>query len=381
MTPERRTAYLVIGLVLGAVLLLMIPQIFYVVDESELAVVLQFGEPVATRTESGLYTKIPLMQQVERLPRPRQFWEVDPSGILSDTQTQDGEKVNITAWAVWRITDPLRYIQQFRTVERGESRVAEVVRSTIRDVVSRHRLNELIRSTDRELTITFGFENVTEEEKQEFLEETGDDRIAEATASIRYGREKIIEQILTEARQRLAATISKDSDGTAKPGEVIELIDVGMSRIEFNDRVQQALFARQIARMEAIAARHEKEGEREAAKIVNEAQARAQAIVGEGEKQRRETLGGISAYEINQDADALQKMGDFYFFVRQLEALKLSLQNNSRIILTTDNEFFDLLRGPGAMPASPAAPTPSGESTASDEAAPMSETPAVAEAP
>ena len=58
-------------LILGTIAL---KSVAYVVDERELAVVLQFGDPVIERREPGLYFKMPLVQQVVKLPRTRQFW-------------------------------------------------------------------------------------------------------------------------------------------------------------------------------------------------------------------------------------------------------------------------------------------------------------------
>ena len=51
----------------------------YVVDQRELAVVLQFGKPVRQATEPGIYFKIPLIETVRILPSTLQFWGDDTS--------------------------------------------------------------------------------------------------------------------------------------------------------------------------------------------------------------------------------------------------------------------------------------------------------------
>src|SRR5205823_12862430 len=105
--------------------------------ELELAVLLQFGQPVASRTEPGLSLKLPLVQEVLRLPKTLQVWHGTVQGErLVDVPTADGKKVEVTVWAVWRITDPVQFVRTLRTVPNAESGVKEFVRSTARDTIT-----------------------------------------------------------------------------------------------------------------------------------------------------------------------------------------------------------------------------------------------------
>ena len=118
---------------------------------------LQFGEPVASRTEPGLYFKLPLIQEVMRLPKTLQVWHgTSQDEKLVDVPTADGKKVEVTVWAVWRITDPAQFVRTLRTVPNAESRVKEFVRSTARDTITTHNLAEIVRSTNRKMTYTLG---------------------------------------------------------------------------------------------------------------------------------------------------------------------------------------------------------------------------------
>ena len=72
MNRSRITAVMV-----GLALVLAVPlaeSVLYTVNERELAVLLQFGQPVASRTKPGLYFKLPLIQEVMRLPKTLQVW-------------------------------------------------------------------------------------------------------------------------------------------------------------------------------------------------------------------------------------------------------------------------------------------------------------------
>ncbi|HWT80635.1 MAG TPA: FtsH protease activity modulator HflK, partial [Candidatus Methylomirabilis sp.] len=58
-----------IAILIGVFLVLIVPlsgTLFYTVNERELAVLLQFGQPVASQTRPGLYLKLPFVQEVLR---------------------------------------------------------------------------------------------------------------------------------------------------------------------------------------------------------------------------------------------------------------------------------------------------------------------------
>ena len=98
---RRRIAAVVVGLAL----ILAVPlaeSTLYTVNERELAVVLQFGEPVASRTKPGLSLKLPLVQEVLRLPKTLQVWHgTAQDEKLVDVPTADGKKVEVTGCDVF----------------------------------------------------------------------------------------------------------------------------------------------------------------------------------------------------------------------------------------------------------------------------------------
>lgn len=332
----------------------------YTVSERELAVVVQFGQPVASRTEPGLYFKIPMVQDVVRLPKTLQFW----SGVddrLVDLPTADGKKIEVTPWAVWRISDPKQFVQVLRTVPNAEARVQTIVRSSVRDVVTSHDLAELVRSSNRELTYSFqqeafetGGEAITE------LDETNaTPQAPEAKERIQFGREKLV----SEMHQLVKSRLNQSEDGEAG-GRGIELVDVGISRIDFVEQVRKAAFDRLIAFMESIAARYLNEGERRKQEILNRTQAEVQKIEGEGKEESSRIRGRVDAEVIELYANAISQTGDFYNFIRTLEAYKASLTTGSNLILTTDSEFLRLLKQAGTADA---APTPSAPASANSD--------------
>lgn len=346
----------ILGVLIGLALILAIPlgqSLMYTVNEQEMAVLLQFGQPVASRTSPGLYFKLPLVQEVLRLPKTLQVWHgTNQPERLVDVPTADGKKVEVTVWAVWRITDPVQFVRTLRTVENAESRVKEFVRSTARDTITTHNLAEIVRSTNRRMTYTLGLPpemlaQAMAESKEGDGPEPDQNQLPdfvvppEARESISLGRLKIMDQIKQGAQRALAE--EGQSQGENK-GRGIELVDIGLSRIEFVPQVREAAFKRAIALMEAIAVKAISEGEQRKQEIINKAQAEVEKIEGEGKQTANILRGQVEAEVIDAYAAAIRETGDFYRFSRNLDIYKDALKGDTRLILTTDSDLLRMLK-------------------------------------
>jgi len=348
--------------VLAVVAALLGPSMLYVVDERELAVVLQFGRPVAERTEPGLGFKIPFIQEVRRLPKTLQFWGDTPAEAIPDLPTKDDKKIEVIPWAIWRITEPTVFVQRMRTIENAEKRVAQFVRGAIRDVITKYDLAELVRSTNRKLETTADLATLPGPSETPVTKE----REAEQAVGIKLGRLKILAEIKEEARRRLS-----EGAGTGGGGRGIELVDLGISKIDFVESVRNKTFDRWIAERQAISARYINEGEKLKQEILNKTQAEVEKIRGEGQRKANEIRGEAEAQIIREYAKAIEKMGDFYVFIRTLELYKKILTTgDTRLILTTDADFLKLLKqGASAFPIPPAPASPPATAAANDKAA------------
>jgi modulator of FtsH protease HflC len=330
-------------------------------------VLLQFGEPVASRTKPGLYFKLPLIQEVMRLPKTLQVWHgTVHDEKLVDVPTADGKKVEVTVWAVWKITDPAQFVRTLRTVPNAESRVKEFVRSTARDTITTNNLAEIVRSTNRKMTYSLGLPpemvaragTATKKSPDSEAEQAMLDFIVppEAKESVTLGRLKITDQIKQHAQHSLAEDGQKGGQGQTT-GRGIELVDVGLSRIEFVPQVREAAFDRAISLMEAIAVKTTSEGEQRKKEIINKTKAEVQKIEGEGKQEASILKGRVDAEIIDSYAKAIREAGDFYTFTRTLEVYKEALKGETRLILTTDSDLLKMVKALG--PAKPQAPSSS----------------------
>ena len=346
---DQRITNIVRGLVVFAILLILAPFFCFVIDERELGVVLRFGKPIREKVEPGVYFKLPFVETVRRLPRTKQFWGDEDRFLLPDLPTNDDKKIELIPWALWQIdgeqNGPTTFVQRLRTIDNAEERVAQICRSAIRDVITQYDLAEIVRSTDRALPTTddraFGsvaIPEISESQAEKMLEKLEDEE-KQGTQTIRMGRGKILEQIKQEAQLRLASKTGEEALGRG-----IRLIDVGISQIAFVDSVRTKTFDRWIAERQAISARNINEGERLKAAIVNETHAEVERIEGEGQQKASEIKGEADADVIRDYAKAIDEVGEFYTFVRTLEAYENGISTDSRMILTTDSDFFKLLK-------------------------------------
>ncbi|XZE51891.1 protease modulator HflC [Planctomycetaceae bacterium SH139] len=354
-----------------ALLLLLMPFFVFIVNEREMAVVLRFGKPVREYVDPGVRLRVPFAETVRKLPKTQQFWGDARSYELPDLPTKDDKKIELIPWAVWRINEPTVFVQLLRDVPNAEQRVAQVTRSAIRDVLTQYELEEIVRSTDRPIPtsgdLSAGMNEVPAALGDEALLADLGNAATQKPKKIRMGRPQILEIIKLEAQKRLAG---KDEDVASDLGRGIELVDVGISQIDFVESVRSKTFDRWIAERDAISARNVNEGERLKAKIINETKAEVARIEGEGQQQANETKGEADAFAITKFAEVINEVGEFYTFARTLQAYETAIGKDSRLILTTDSDFFNMLKSlkpAAAIKNPPASEVPSSQELATEE--------------
>ncbi|MGH7364733.1 MAG: SPFH domain-containing protein, partial [Candidatus Methylomirabilales bacterium] len=169
------------GGVLALLALLVVSGTFYVLDESQQAVIIQFGRPVGEPiTEAGLHLKLPFVQEVRRFDKRLLIWDGDPNQI----PTKGREFIWVDATARWRIADPKKFLESVSTEAGAQSRLDDILDSVVRDFVSGHPLIELVRSSTWQAP------------PPELLEEAVKEREEELKAKIALGREEITRAVL-----------------------------------------------------------------------------------------------------------------------------------------------------------------------------------------
>ncbi|KIH77733.1 protease FtsH subunit HflC [Geoalkalibacter ferrihydriticus] len=282
----------------------------FVVDEGEQALVTQFGKPVGEVRQAGLHFKIPLVQDVHRFQRRIMQWDGDPNQI----PTKDMRYIWVDVTARWRITDPLLFYTTVANERGAQSRLDDILDSVVRDAVSGHLLVELVRGTD--YVAPRGAE-------EEVFEVEGEKVDADTLA----GREQILAQLLEEAQQ-------------STPEYGIELIDLQIKRINYVEQVRQRVYERMISERKQVAAQYRSEGEGERADILGQMGRELRTIESEAFRSAEEIRGKADAQAANIYANAYNRDREFYAFVRSLEAYRKSVSDNSRLVISTDSDFY-----------------------------------------
>ena len=133
--------------ILAFLVVIVINDGFYIVDETEQVVITQFGNPVGESvTEPGLNFKVPFIQTANYFEKRYLEWDGDRNQV----PTKDKKFIFVDTYARWQITDPLQYFQRLGDERGAQSRLDDILDGETRNAIAAHNLVELIRSTNRE---------------------------------------------------------------------------------------------------------------------------------------------------------------------------------------------------------------------------------------
>ncbi len=300
-----------IGLVLAVVLLglLALGGAFYVVPETHQVVITQFGKPIGEPvTTPGLKLKVPFFQTANYFDKRFLEWDGDPNQI----PTEDKRFIWVDSYARWRITDPLLFFQRLRDERGAQSRLDDILDGETRNTIAKHKLIEIVRTSNRVLAKS------TEMPTEETAEK------------IAYGRVVLEKEVLANAAKR-----------TSDLG--IEILDFRFKRINYEEGVRNEVYARMISERKRIAEQYRSEGAGEAAKINGDRDRDLKQITSDAYRQSQEIKGKADAEAADIYARAYTKDADFYRFMKTMEVYRTTLDDKTVLLLTTQGEFLRYL--------------------------------------
>ncbi len=271
--------------------LTLIYRTIFTIDETQFAIVSQFGKPVRTITTAGLKLKWPwqsLLSFEKRLmvynPRPSEFLTKDKKNIVVDS------------YVAWRIADPNRFLQTVNDLTGAEMRLHDTVWAAAAAALGNTDLSALVSSRPEEVKVQDVMRQVTEQSRTRALEQYG-----------------------------------------------IEIAEVRMKRLNLPEQNRESVFARMRAERERIAKQYRAEGEAEALKIRAEADKEKARIISEAYREAEKIRGDGDALSTRIYAEAYSRDPKFYKLVRTLEAYKKVIDPNTTAILSSDSELLKLL--------------------------------------
>lgn len=279
-------------IIIGAavvVVLTLISESVFVVAQTEQAIVLQFGEPMREIKTPGLKFKVPFIQKV--VVYDNRLLNLDPPA--QEVVLNDKKRLDVDSFTRYRIVNPLKFYQTVRTEIQARSKLEEIVNSSVRKVLGRITLQELLSQKRTQI-------------------------MADISKAVKVDAEQIGVNV-ADVRIRRADL----------PVEVLQAINARMKTERERDAKEFRATGQQEAQKIRAAA------EKEQAVIIADAEKQAQIIRGEGDKQ---------AIEIWNKAASVDTM--FFAFYRSLEAYKNALggKSGTSMVLSPDNEFFDYFK-------------------------------------
>ena len=309
MTKNARVIVIGILVLLGA---LAAGGGLYIVGEMEQVVITQFGEPKGDPvTTPGLHLKLPFIQMINSFDKRFLEWDGDPNEV----PTRDKRFIHVDSYARWQITDPLLYFQRLRSEQGAQSRLDDILDGETRNVIAKHELIEVVRSSNREFTVS---------------EEIGGASTPTSEATIEFGREQLAREVLLAAQTR-----------TEDLG--IEILDFQFKRLNYVEEVRLEVYARMISERQRIAEQFRSEGAGESARINGERERELKEVTSEAYRQAQEIKGQADAEAADIYAAAYNGDPEFYRFLKTMEVLRETLDSTTVLVLSTDDDFLRYL--------------------------------------
>ena len=266
---------------------LLAQQTLFVVDQTQQALVIQLGHPLDKVYGPGLHAKLPFIQNVVYFEARILDYDARPAEAL----TSDLKTIVLDNYARWKIEDPLQFYRTMRTETNAQARLDAVIYSQIRAHVGRHTLTEVVADERNSI-----MESVTEKASQQMKE---------------FG---------------------------------IAIVDVRVKRTDLPAENQRAIFDRMRAERERQATQYRSEGAEESTKIRSGAEKERALILAEAGKKAQVLRGEGDAEAARIYAEAFSRSPEFFSFQRGLEALRKSLGENTRMVLTPDSPLLQPIK-------------------------------------
>jgi membrane protease subunit HflC len=297
----------------GIIALLLIYNTFFIVRQTETALVTQFGAPVAVEQQPGLKAKIPFIQTVEYFDKRLLEYEM-PEEI--EINASDEKRIRLEAFLRWRIVDPLAFARATRAAGIGGNRIstmnlqlANLLGSSLRQVIGSVPLKALL-SPERDQVMRQIRELVDKQAKSSGVPDT-------------------------EESDKASTRLKLPS------GFGIEIVDVRIVKADLPRENSAAIFKRMQTEREREAKSYRAKGDEDAQRIKAIADRDRTVLLAEAQKQSEILRGEGDAQASKIFADAFGKDPEFFEFYRSMQAYVRALnQKDTTVILSPDSPFL-----------------------------------------
>lgn len=303
-------------LLIGSVVALLVGySLYFQIPQGSAGVVVRFGRPMREVTAAGPGAKFPWPIEEVRLIDTRSRLFQTP---LTATLTRDRKNVILLTYFVWRVEQPLLFLQSLGTPEAGDRKLDGMVTASKNFHLGDYELTSLL-STDPTQIRTSEIE------------------------------QKILADVAAPAKEKFGVLVEQ----------------VGIQRIAYPEENIRAVLAQMRAERKTEADRLRAEGEKEARRIRDESLVQGEELLREGREEAGRIRGAAEKEAASIYAQVHQTDPEFYRFWRSLQAMRNTLGPKATLILRSDQAFFDILSQPtGENSSKPSRPHATGEPVA-----------------
>ena len=273
-------------IIAGVIAIIILSSSMFVVHMTQSAIVLELSKPKETIVEPGLYFKIPFFQRVRYFSNQLLDNDSSPAEVI----TKDKKNLLLDNFTMFRIVDPLKFLETVRGEQGARARLDDIVYSELRVEIGQHNLISIVTKT----------------------------------------RDAIMAKVTAEANKK-----------AAEYG--LEVEEVRIKRTDLPPEIANSIFNRMRTERERIAMEYRSEGKEEATKIRAETDKEKTILVAEAYKQEQTIRGEGDGMSTKIYADAFNKDQKFYSFMRSMEAYKQSLKTDTTLLMSEDSDFLGFL--------------------------------------
>ena len=287
----------------------------YIINETEQAVVTQFGKPVGGAiTDAGIHFKTPIIQTVMKFEKRILEWDGSPKEI----PTRDNKYIKIDAFARWRISDALQFYKSAKNEVLAQSLLDDILDGAVRDEIANRNMVEIVRYSNR-VMVTQDVESSSVNINTELNQHV----------TISGARVEIINSILKSVSEKLIEL-----------NMGIEILDVQLKRINYTHQVQDQVFNRMISGQNQIAEKYRAQGQGKKQEILGMQVQRKKEIISGAYLESQKIKGEADAKATRTYAEAYGKSPEFYNFIQTLATYSNTLDSSTQFILSTDNPYL-----------------------------------------
>ena len=317
----RKTIVLLISIVILAIIFVATGP-FYIIEEGKQVVITRFGGIANTHTEAGLYIKIPFIDQVTTYPKLVLSLDGDSQRI----PTKENQFIIVDTTSRWRITDPAKFYQSFKTLDNAYNKLSDIIDSSTRTVITQNRLSEIVRSSNI-INEQASISNQEQDDETKAIESLVN--VNNVNESVTRGRGELCKQMTQEANKLV-------------PEYGIELIDIVPRQIKYSDELTESVYNRMIKERNQVAQAYRSLGEGKKAEWMGKLESDKRTIQSDAYRRSEEIKGKADADASKIYTSAYSKDPEFYRFWKSMESYKETLKD-SDTTYSTNLDYFKYL--------------------------------------